>query len=110
MDKHSRLDALETALRAEREALAGADPEALLRSTAAKLAALDAVGGLAPEAEDAPRIAALAAYNRENGLLLSRHRRAVAFALRQLGHTEACGYGPRGQHAQQGWQRPIAVA
>jgi len=104
------LDALEAALRAEREALSGQEPEALLRSTEAKLAALRALDGLPPATADADRIAALAAYNRENGLLLARHRRAVAFALRQLGHAEAVGYGPRGQHARPGWQRPIAIA
>lgn len=104
------LDALDSALRAEREALAAHEPEALLRSTEAKLAALHALDGVPPSDADAERIAALAAYNRENGLLLARHRRAVAFALRQLGHAEAVGYGPRGQRASPAWQRPIAIA
>jgi len=104
------LDALDAALRAEREALAGQEPEALLRSTTAKLEALRALDGVPPATVDTGRIAALAAYNRENGLLLARHRRAVTFALRQLGHAEAVGYDPRGQRARHAWQRPIAIA
>jgi hypothetical protein len=52
----------------------------------------------------------LAEYNRENGLMLARRRRAVAFALRQLGRSEAVGYDTRGQRAQGSWSRPIAVA
>lgn len=104
------LDALEAALRAERDALGGQDVEALLRSTEGKLQALRAAESAAPGAIDAARVAALAAYNRENGLMLARRRRAVAFALRQLGRSEAVGYDTRGQRAQGQWTRPIAVA
>lgn len=104
------LDALEAALRAERDALAGQDVEALLRSTEAKLQALRAAESAGLNSGDAPRVAALAEYNRENGLMLARRRRAVAFALRQLGRSEAVGYDPRGQRAQGTWSRPIAVA
>jgi hypothetical protein len=104
------LDTLEAALRAEREALAGQDVEALLRSTEAKLQALKAVESAPIAPADGERIAALAEYNRENGLMLARHRRAVAFALHQLGRHEAVGYDPRGQRAQAAWTRPIAVA
>jgi len=104
------LDALEAALRAERDALSGQDVEALLRSTEAKLQALHAAESAGLGSEHGPRIVALAAYNRENGLLLARRRRAVAFALRQLGRVEAVGYGPRGQRAPSTWTRPIAVA
>ncbi len=104
------LDALEAALRAERDALGGQDVEALLRSTEAKLQALRAVETAAPNSTDAARITALAAYNRENGLMLARRRRAVTFALHELGRGEAVGYDPRGQRASQGWVRPIAVA
>jgi len=104
------LDALEAALRAERDALNGQDVEALLRSTEAKLQALKAVEAAAPGGEDHARIAALADYNRENGLMLARRRRAVAFALKQLGRGETVGYDPRGQRTQGQWTRPIAVA
>jgi hypothetical protein len=104
------LDALETALRAERDALNGQDVEALLRSTEAKLQALRAAESAALTSADAPRVAKLAEYNRENGLMLARRRRAVAFALRQLGRGESVGYDPRGQRAQGRWSRPIAVA
>ena len=104
------LDALEAALRAERDALNGQDVEALLRSTEAKLQALRAAESAPLGAADGPRVAALAAFNRENGLMLARRRRAVAFALRQLGHAEAVGYDTRGQRAQGTWSRPIAVA
>jgi len=104
------LDRLEAALHAEREALAGQDVEALLRSTEAKLQALKAVEAAPVAPHDRARIARLAELNRENGLMLARHRRAVAFALRQLGRSEAEGYDPRGQRAQGAWTRPIAVA
>jgi hypothetical protein len=104
------LDALEAALRAERDALTGQDVEALLRSTEAKLQALRAAESAALSHADAARVAALAEYNRENGLMLARRRRAVAFALRQLGRSEAVGYDTRGQRAQGSWSRPIAVA
>ena len=104
------LDALEAALHAERDALSGQDVEALLRSTEAKLRALRAAESANPGQEHAARVTTLAAYNRENGLMLARRRRAVAFALRQLGRVEAVGYDPRGQHATSAWIRPIAVA
>lgn len=104
------LDALESALRAERDALNGQDVEALLRSTEAKLQALRAAESAALSSTDAPRVAALAEFNRENGLMLARRRRAVAFALRQLGRGEAVGYDRAGQRPQGGWSRPIAVA
>lgn len=104
------LDALEAALHAERDALAGQDVEALLRSTEAKLQALRAAESAALPREDAARVAKLAEFNRENGLILARHRRAVAFALRQLGRGEAVGYDRGGQRAPSGWTRPIAVA
>ncbi|HAI59828.1 MAG TPA: flagellar protein FlgN [Xanthomonadaceae bacterium] len=106
----SLLDALESALRAEREALAGENVEALLRSTEAKLQALRAAESAALSGADAPRVAALAAFNRENGLLLARRRRAVAFALRQLGRSEAVGYDRAGQHSAGMPSRTIAVA
>lgn len=104
------LDALEAALHAEREALSGQDVEALLRSTEAKLQALRAAEAAVLAPEDSAQVAHLAAYNRENGLMLARRRRAVAFALRQLGRSEAVGYDRGGQRAASGWTRPIAVA
>jgi hypothetical protein len=104
------LDALHAPLKPARAARGGQDVEALLRSTEAKLAALRAVEALPAAHQDPARIGALAAYNRENGLLLARRRRAVAFALRQLGRTEPVGYDPRGQRSSASWQRPIAVA
>lgn len=104
------LDALEAALHAERDALSGQDVEALLRSTEAKLQALRAAESATLGAADATRVAALAAYNRENGLMLARRRRAVAFALRQLGRGEAVGYDTRGQRAHGAWTRSIAIA
>jgi len=104
------LDDLEAALKAERDALSGSDVEALLVSTEAKLKALRAAEAAPLAADDAPRVQALAQYNRENGLLLARRRRAVAFALGQLGRTEPTGYDPRGQRAGAGYSRPIAVA
>lgn len=104
------LDALENALKAERDALSGSDVEPLLLSTEAKLAALRAAETAPLGAQDAPRVQALAQYNRENGLMLARRRRAVAFALRQLGRAEPTGYTQRGQRSVAGCTRPIAVA
>ena len=52
------LDALEAALRAERDALSGQDVEALLRSTEAKLQALRAAESAGLSSADAPRVAA----------------------------------------------------
>ena len=104
------LDALEAALHAERDALAGTDVEALLRSTEAKLQALRAAESSGLTSDDAPRVSALAQFNRDNGLMLARRRRAVAFALRQLGRSEAVGYDRGGQRAHGQWSRPIAVA
>jgi hypothetical protein len=105
------LDVLEHALEAEREALLGHDVEALVRSTEAKLAALRAVEGAAPPLDAHQRVQALAELNRQNGLLLARRRRAVGFALRQLGRSDGpSGYDARGKAASAYTSRALAVA
>lgn len=106
------LDRLEAALIAERDALRGHDTEALTRTTEAKIAALRAVEsqgtGLArPGAE---RLRHLAQMNRENGILLARRRRAVTFALRQLGHSDTSSYNVRGHYASAPARRVLATA
>lgn len=91
------LDALESALQAERRALLEHDVDALLRSTQAKLEAL-VVAERTAGPEDMPRIGELNELNRANAVLLARRRREVAWALRHIGRTEASGvYDGSGQ-------------
>jgi hypothetical protein len=106
----SALDLLEAALVAERDALRGQDVEALLRANAAKIGALRAAEAQGPAGAPPERLRALAEYNRENGILLARRRRAVNFALRQLGRADAMGYSPRGAYAQKSVGRSLAIA
>lgn len=92
------LQALELALDAERRALLEHDAEALLRSTAAKLAALREAERLPTDARDAARLSALRDLNHANGILLARRRREVSWALRHLGRVESTGvYDATGQ-------------
>lgn len=82
------LDALESALQAERRALLEHDVDALLRSTQAKLEAL-AEAERTASAEDVARVSELHELNRANAVLLARRRREVAWTLRHLGRSEA---------------------
>ncbi|QNN46731.1 flagellar protein FlgN [Thermomonas brevis] len=84
------LDALESALQAERRALLEHDVDALLRSTQAKLEALSAAERVAGSA-DMARVGELHELNRANAVLLARRRREVAWTLRHIGRTEASG-------------------
>lgn len=83
------LQALEDALQAERRALLEHDADALLRSTQAKLGALRQVEAQPLRAASMPRVQALSALNRANGVLLARRRREVGWALRHLGRVES---------------------
>lgn len=100
------LDALESALQAERRALLEHDVDALLRSTQAKLDALREAERSAA-ATDLPRVSALHEFNRANAVLLARRRREVAWTLRHLGRAEASGVydgtGHAGARAQSRW-------
>lgn len=100
------LDALESALQAERRALLEHDVEALLRSTQAKLDALRAAERTAGAA-DAARVTELHELNRANAVLLARRRREVAWTLRHLGRAESTGVydgtGHAGARAQSRW-------
>lgn len=100
------LDALESALQAERRALLEHDVDALLRSTQAKLDALRAAEHVAGAA-DIARVGALHELNRANAVLLARRRREVAWTLRHLGRAEATGVydgtGHAGARAQSRW-------
>ena len=70
---------------------------ALIRATGAKLEALRALEG-APPVGEGEQLQELAERNRANGVLLSRRRREVNWALRQLGRTEdASAYDARGR-------------
>lgn len=92
------LEALEQALSAERQALLEHDVDALLSSTAAKLAALRRAEALPPEAGIVERVTVLSALNQANGVLLARRRREVGWALRHLGRLESTGvYDAGGQ-------------
>lgn len=92
------LDALEQALGEERRALLDNDADALMRSTQAKILALRQAEA-APRASDAERLTALAELNRANGILLSRRRREVSWALRHLGRVESAGVYDAGGRA-----------
>lgn len=92
------LDALELALNEERRALLENDADALLRSTQAKIVALRRAEAT-PRASDADRLTALAELNRANGILLSRRRREVSWALRHLGRVESAGVYDAGGRA-----------
>lgn len=104
------LDALEQALGAERRALLEHDVDALLRSTADKVAALRRAETLQPDAAMAERLTALHALNQANGILLSRRRREVAWALRHLGRVESTGvYNATGQASATPQARHLGV-
>lgn len=101
---------LSDALDAERQALVAHDVHALIRATGAKLDALRALDSALPVGE-AERLQELAERNRANGVLLSRRRREVNWALRQLGRSEdAPAYDSKGQSQQLTARRPLAVA
>ncbi len=93
------LDALESALQAERRALLEHDVDALLRSTQDKLEALAAAERIA-EAADMARVGQLHDLNRANAVLLARRRREVAWTLRHIGRTEASGVYDGSGHAR----------
>lgn len=103
------LDALELALNEERRALLENDAEALMRSTQAKIVALR-TAETTPRASDADRLTALAELNRANGILLSRRRREVSWALRHLGRVESAGvYDAGGQAGTRPQSRILGV-
>ncbi|GAB6196886.1 flagellar protein FlgN [Lysobacter xanthus] len=104
------LDALERALQEERRALLDNDAEALVQSTQAKLVALRRAETVAPGHAEAERVMALAELNRANGILLSRRRREVSWALRHLGRVESSGvYDAGGQAGMRPQSRCLGV-
>lgn len=106
----SALDALEQALQDERRALLENDAEALMRSTQAKILALRRAETAPPAQHEAPRVSALSELNRANGILLSRRRREVSWALRHLGRVESAGvYDAGGQAGTRPQSRCLGV-
>lgn len=104
------LQRLAQALDVERQALVEHDVHALIRATGAKLEALRALEG-SPPVGQGEQLQELAERNRANGVLLSRRRREVNWALRQLGRTEdASSYDAKGQSHAIIAGRPLAVA
>ncbi|MFC5569004.1 flagellar protein FlgN [Lysobacter yangpyeongensis] len=104
------LEALERALNAERRALLEHDADALLSSTAAKLAALREAESLPSRAVDEARLLALRDFNQANGILLARRRREVGWALRHLGRVESTGvYDATGQSGASPTARCLGV-
>ena len=99
------LESLEQALGAERRALLENDVDALMSSTAAKLAALRRAEQLAPNESVVRRLTALRAMNQDNGVLLARRRREVTWALRHLGRVESTGVYDASGHSG---TRPMA--
>lgn len=106
----ARLDALEAALHAERQALLGHDVDALVRANQDKLGALHALESAPPGNASQERVAALAELNRANGALLARRRREVGWALRHLGRSETSpAYDARGRIGHSATGRPLAA-
>ncbi|MGY1408010.1 MULTISPECIES: flagellar protein FlgN [unclassified Luteimonas] len=104
------LEALERALDAERRALLENDVDALLSSTAAKLDALRRAESAQPGVIAAERLEALRQQNQANGVLLSRRRREVGWALRHIGRVESTGvYDSRGQPGARPQARCLGV-
>ena len=104
------LEALERALDAERRALLEHDVDALLASTADKLAALRRAEAAAPDPAAAERLSALRALNQANGVLLARRRREVGWALRHIGRVESTGvYDSNGQSGARPQARCLGV-
>ena len=104
------LDALERALESERRALLEHDVDALLASTADKLAALRQAESLPPDQAAAGRLLALRTLNQANGVLLSRRRREVSWALRHIGRVESTGvYDSHGQPGARPQARCLGV-
>lgn len=107
---HTDIERLAAALAEERRALLEHDIEALMRSTADKLAALRALESNVP-GQQAERLAELAEANRANGALLARRRREVNWALRHLGRSESsAGYDAQGQTSLPLARRELAIA
>ncbi|TYT26288.1 flagellar protein FlgN [Luteimonas viscosa] len=104
------LEALERALDAERRALLENDVDALLASTADKLSALRRAESAQPGVIAAERLEALRLQNQANGVLLSRRRREVGWALRHIGRVESTGvYDSRGQPGARSQARCLGV-
>lgn len=104
------LGALEAALEAERQALIDNDVVALLASTEAKVRALRQAEAAPPDLSAADRLAALRLLNQANGVLLSRRRREVDWALRHLGRAESTGtYSAAGYTGSRPQARHLAV-
>lgn len=106
------LDSLEAALHAEHQALLVPDVNALVAANERKLEVLALLQADLPAAELQPRLQALGELNRANGALLARRRRAVDWALRNLGRMEsACvGYDAQGRKPIDPLARPLASA
>lgn len=106
-----KLDALEQALRAERESLLSNDVDALLQTNQQKLAALQALEANPPAPSLHSRVVALSEFNRANGALLARRRREVDWALKHLGRSEVeHGYNASGHTQAVIVGRPLASA
>ncbi|KRG64344.1 flagella protein [Stenotrophomonas humi] len=104
------LQRLSDALDGEQQALVEHDVAALVAATGKKLDALRELERN-PPLQEAARLKELAERNHANGVLLSRRRREVNWALRQLGRSEdAPAYDARGQAQTMHTRRPLAVA
>src|SRR5688500_4769334 len=104
------LEALEHALNAERRALLEHNVDALLASTADKLAALRRAESVPPDAGNVVRLSALRELNQANSVLLARRRREVSWALRHIGRVESTGvYDSAGQPGARPQARCLGV-
>ncbi len=104
------LQRLSNALDGERQALIEHDVQALIKATGDKLDALRSLEA-SPPVENLAMLQELAERNRANGVLLSRRRREVNWALQQLGRSESSSaYDAKGQSHLLHTRRPLAVA
>lgn len=85
------IDALASALDAERDALGRNDAERLLEANQAKISALNVLEASPPPIESHSLLRELMERNRANGVLLARRQREVRWALRHLGRSEVSG-------------------
>jgi len=104
----SALGQLEQALADEHHALLHYDIAALITATEHKLHALQTLERN-PPIEQGHYLRELAGRNRANGLLLTRRRREMDWALRYLGRSEHAAYDAKGQAQWKAISKPLAV-
>jgi len=99
---------LDQALMDEYQALLNHDVGELIAATEHKLLALQRLE-VNPPIKQAHYFRELAQRNRTNGVLLTRRRREIDWALRYLGRSESTAYDAHGQTQWKAIAKPLAV-